>query len=331
MTEDQNNRPVGGFFELDLPTGQPEIHADSIALSTGRSCLCAILRYLRPKRCLVPYYLCASAVRPFHKLGVEIECYEVTESMTPVQDPDLGPDDCLLYVNYFGLNRDEAERLHSIYGSRLIVDNTHDLFDEGGYENAWSFTSARKYFGIPDGAYLSVPRDVEVADVVPPETPPFTDISLQHSLTRLTGPQEVAFELFQDYESRMPCELFRISDYSRCILSHIEFSHVRATRRKNFEILWDATRELNTLKIELPDQFDPFACPFLPQRPVDRQRFFDLQIFVPVLWPRMPNCDASEFPVSVRLSQQILPLPIDHRYGPQEMHRIAEAVNRYAK
>ena len=38
MTETNLIKPIGGYFELELPV-YPELHADAIALNTGRFCL----------------------------------------------------------------------------------------------------------------------------------------------------------------------------------------------------------------------------------------------------------------------------------------------------
>jgi len=331
MSKDRKETPLGGFFELELPLGEHYIHKDAIALSTGRSCLCAILNYLRPKRCLLPFYSCDAVVDPFRKFGVDVEFYEITDTMAPARYPELGPDDCLLYVNYFGLKRDEAERLLPLYGARLIIDDTHDFFFEGGYRNAWSFTSARKYFGVPDGAYLSIPQGVKAADVVPEETPVFVDISLQHGLKRLLGRQQEAFELFQEYEARLPCELYRISKYSRCILSHIDFAQARTTRRKNFETLAKALDGMNCLNATLPDQAIPFAYPFLPAHAIERKRFFERKIYIPTLWPELLQTDVSGFLVSRRLAKDLLPLPVDHRYGTSDMMRVISATNEIVR
>jgi hypothetical protein len=327
----RNFPPIGGFYELELPIGEQQIHSGAIALSTGRSCLCAILNYLRPQRCLLPYYICNSALEPFRKHGVNVDFYEVTDTLIPTEYPDLGPDEYFMYVNYFGIQRNEVSRLESTYGSQLIVDNTHDFFHEGGYSKAWSFTSARKYFGIPDGAFLSIPHGISTQDVVPPRTPEFTEISLQHSLQRLLGHQVEAFGSFQNYEARMPCELYRMSEYSRCILSHIDFEQVRTARRRNFERLSEALGHSNQLQATIPDQSEPFAYPFLPEQPISRQKLFDRQIYVPTLWPKLPQRPPEIHSTSLQLSQNILPLPIDHRYDSAEMQRIVDVVTNHAE
>lgn len=38
MTGTQQVKPIGGYFELELPI-YPELHANAIALNSGRFCL----------------------------------------------------------------------------------------------------------------------------------------------------------------------------------------------------------------------------------------------------------------------------------------------------
>jgi dTDP-4-amino-4,6-dideoxygalactose transaminase len=50
-------------------------------------------------------------------------------------------------------------------------------------------------------------------------------------------------------------------------------------------------------------------------------------IFAPVHW-RNPPSPREEFPEEHDLSEELISLPCDHRYGKEEMHRIAGVVQR---
>jgi hypothetical protein len=49
-------------------------------------------------------------------------------------------------------------------------------------------------------------------------------------------------------------------------------------------------------------------------------------IFCPILWPRPP-----QLPPDAPWHDDVLAVPIDQRYGPQEMEYIAETMNEAAK
>ena len=57
----------------------------------------------------------------------------------------------ILYTNYFGICTKNAKKLAKKY-KNLILDNAQSFFTEP--IGLASFNSARKFFGVPDGAYL---------------------------------------------------------------------------------------------------------------------------------------------------------------------------------
>src|SRR4029453_8685374 len=122
------------------------------ALTSGRAGFRAILESLRPSRVLVPFYICDAALEPLRLLGIPFEFYGLTPSLDP--EPSAWPPDAgVLYVNYFDLKTRGADRLSAALGPRAIVDDTQAFFRRGR-RSSWSFNSARKFFGVPDGAYI---------------------------------------------------------------------------------------------------------------------------------------------------------------------------------
>ena len=62
-------KAIGGYFELELPL-HPELHAEAIALNSGRFCLEYLLRCRKYNKVYVPYFTCDTAVEPIIKLGI---------------------------------------------------------------------------------------------------------------------------------------------------------------------------------------------------------------------------------------------------------------------
>lgn len=70
MEQDNNTlKPIGGYFDLELPRFR-ELHAEAIALNSGRFCLEYILRCKQYNKVYVPYFTCDSVVEPMEKLGL---------------------------------------------------------------------------------------------------------------------------------------------------------------------------------------------------------------------------------------------------------------------
>src|SRR5665213_2501147 len=149
---------LGGFFELERGRNGTPYHTHALALASGRACLRRILEHVRPRKVWAPFYVCDSVFQTMQKAGVAVELYAIDASLDPVL-PSGAPatGELLLYVNYFGIKGSTAAAIASQWRERAVVDDTHGFFQQG-YDGAWSFNSARKFFGVPDGAFAYGPR-----------------------------------------------------------------------------------------------------------------------------------------------------------------------------
>jgi hypothetical protein len=313
---------IGGFFELELPYGKNEYHKNALALSTGRACINLIIKKLNPSKVWMPFYTCDATFEPFNIHQIPIEYYELDTLFFPKQLPELKQNEYLFYINYFGLKSTEIRLLIEKYGSQLIIDDTHSFFGKG-YPTIWSFTSARKYFGVPDGAYLYSPVLIE------DHYNRFTGISIEHNLNRLIGRQEFAYNQFIEYEKTLTSEIHSISLYSELILSHIDYEGVIANRKSNFRFYEAELGAFNQLSgVTMTDE-TPFCYPFLPSVTIQRNLFFPHQIYIPAYWLDTLNRNVEGFEYEKKISSNMLPLTIDHRYNVQDLERVVEMIKKY--
>ena len=126
MTQD-NQKAIGGYFELELPL-YPELHAEAIALNSGRFCLEYLLRCRKYNKVYVPYFTCDTAIEPIIKLGMAYEFYHIDKAYRIIDDITLAEDESLLYTNYWGLQNQYCEKLSAKYGKQLILDYTQEFF-----------------------------------------------------------------------------------------------------------------------------------------------------------------------------------------------------------
>ena len=307
---------IGGFFELEIPHGGSLPHPRATALSTGRACLMVILDQLRPKRVYVPFYTCDATLEPFSQLGIETLSYGLDESLFPDHLPVLERGEYLLWTDYFGICGAHTERLKQEFGVCLLIDDTHNFFCEG-HAGHWSFTSARKYFGVPDGAFLYSPHAVELAATR------FSGVSITHNLLRRLGRLEEGYTAFQAYERSLDCTVHRISTVSEGLLRGVDFDRVARTRRVNFAFLHKALGRHNLLPVSLTEQV-PFCYPYLPPRPVDRAELHTRGFFIPRFWPDIERRTQVGYSLERNFSAHLLPLPIDHRYAPADLAGLVE-------
>jgi hypothetical protein len=270
----------------------------------------------------VPYYICDAALQPFEAAGVDVEFYAIDDVFDPVLPPSApGTDECLLYVNYFGLKTSTALSLIARHPARVVVDDTQAFFSKG-YDGGWSFNSARKFFGVPDGGYAYGP---ELPAIDRPRVP---DVHYAHLVNRLLGQQELAYQQYCQSELAVTADVWRMSVLSERLLDQIDYRTARECRRRNFAWLHDALGGCNGLKPLMPDDAAvPFCYPMLSTTSVPWTAIWDRCVFVPRLWP-----DVSMRPLSARfereltLAERVLPLPIDHRYAPDDLARLVEVL-----
>ncbi|WP_435579663.1 hypothetical protein [Gilvibacter sp.] len=312
-------KPIGGFFELELPKGDSLYHNDAVALSTGRACLNLIIKETQPKKLYLPYYSCEALFQPILECKVDFEFYKINERLELDEDIAVQEGEYLIYINFFGLKRKYVQQLKATYGAQLILDNTHDYFFQE--VEGYSFTSARKYFGVPDGAFLYGSSSSDLNHVER-----FTEASLEHSLHRLLGNQDRSFALFQQYEASLSSDLLRISKVSEMLLKLVDYKQVIQRRQENFEVLERELSAVNTLAWE-PDSISTFCYPLLLEKHVEKATFHREKLFIPTLWPDvLERDDIASYPVAEKLTSDLLPLPIDHRYTPDQMRQMAALI-----
>src|SRR5215218_6237743 len=125
------NKPIGGFFELELPASGKPYHSKALALSTGRACIRLMLQNLFISKCYVPYYACETLYDPFRAENISFEFYEINELLEPRELPVLKENEYILYINYFGIKFSAIDHLIEKYGNKLLIDNTHFFFHKG--------------------------------------------------------------------------------------------------------------------------------------------------------------------------------------------------------
>lgn len=316
-------RPVGGFFALELPASRGAYHDERLALTSGRACLRRIVATLKPARVLAPFYICDTVLQAFQHEGIPVEFYDLDASLDPRLTGDGSTSDLMLYVNYFGLKTAEIPGLMATRRERLVVDDTQAFF-ERGHDGAWAFNSARKWFGVPDGAY-AYGGDLGL-EQAPASGPPMSD----HLLTALTGNRPLAFEQYRQSEAAVSDRFVAMSSLGARLLAGIDYAAVRRARGRNFQALHERLGAYNRLPAALLERASaawvtPFCYPLLTDTAVPWTELWNRGAFVPRLWPEVQQRDgAAAHPTSTRLAERLMALPIDHRYGADDMSQLAD-------
>lgn len=319
------NLPIGGFFpEEELsPSSKSFIHADAIALKSGRACLNLILQEIEPTKIFIPYYICDVIFQAIEINQIPFEFYNINKHFDPVFEKGLQKEELFLYINFFGLKSETVKNLHSKYGKRLLLDNTHAFFEKGDQAD-YCFNSARKFFGVSDGGFLYTTDQNIKAHT---NFTQFKDVKKDHLLHLKEGKREQAFKEYQEAEATFDVKIEAISNYSLNILKKLDLSEAAEKRKSNFNRLVDGLDEFNLLNFNKCDTHIPFCYPFWAKKSISRESLISQQIYFPQLWTNvLTQKDSSNFIFEQNVARKMFPLPIDHRWGKAEMNYIITKV-----
>jgi hypothetical protein len=157
-----NVNPIGGFFELEdiSDSAKSEYYPNLYAFNTARSTLEILLKEKKIKKVYLPSYICNVILEPIIRTNVSYLFYSLNEKLEIAEDIEVTSDEYLLYINYFGIKQNYIQKLVSIY-ENIIIDNSQAFFDKP-LSGVDTFYSPRKFFGIPDGSYLSTDLEIDI-------------------------------------------------------------------------------------------------------------------------------------------------------------------------
>lgn len=310
---------IGGYFELELNKGE-HYHKNALRLNTARNSFEYILRARKYTKVYIPYYTCDVMLEPLKKCNVDYVFYHINEQLEPIETYQLQPNEAFLYTNYYGLKQRCVGRLAKEYGKQLIVDNAQAFFAEP-LEGIDTFYSARKFFGVADGAYL------------------YTDASLDmefkqdqsydrmaHLLKRADIGAEAGYADFRENDDSLIDNPIRLmSNLTEKILCSIDYESIKQLRRSNYLQLDEQLKDKNGIHLSLDEDAVPMVYPYLTDDTTLRQRLIANRIFVATYWPNVGRESSFEY----MLRTNLLPLPIDQRINNEQIQTIKETIYEF--
>lgn len=289
---------IGGYFGLELRQGE-HYHKEALCLNSARNCLEYILRARNYTKIYLPYYTC-----------------EVI--LEPIMDYPLNNKEAFLYTNYFGLKQDCVKRLAKLYKNQLIVDNAQAFYAEP-LEGIDTFYSPRKFFGVADGGYLYIDKklDIELKQ-------DYSYERMSQLLKRIDVSAEFGYNDFKRNDDSLINQPIKLmSNLTNKILSSIDYNSVKSKRIENYLYLDSKLKDKNLIYLPLNNNDDPMVYPFLTNDITLKAKLIANRIFVATYWPNV-KCWTKEEDLEYKLTNNLLPLPIDQRYGIKEMNYIVD-------
>lgn len=316
-------REIGGYFGLEKLIHK-EYYSGLIALNTARNALLYIMRARNIKKIYIPFYLCDSVSKMLDREGLNYEYYHVKKNFMPDFSKKLNEREYLYIVNYYGIiNNSKVHELSSLYGNKIILDNVQAFF-QAPINGIDTIYSCRKFFGVPDGAYLSsnVILDCELD----------TDKSserMTHILGRCEGRR--ASDYYADFkksdESYINLPLMKMSWLTSNLLGAVDYDRVKNIREENYNVLASLLGDNNILSKFSPSlPAGPYAYPYYCEGGMTvKKKLAERKIYVATLWPYALTCGdvtAEDY------AANILPVPCDQRYNSDDMKYIAKELKK---
>ena len=311
-------KEIGGYFGLEQFSGE-EYHKDAIAVNSGRNALLYILKARNVKKLYIPAFLCDTVYKLCEREGYAYEFYSVDNAFMPIFDKPLLSGEWLYIVNYYGLISNEClMKLKKRYGN-VIFDNVQAFFQPAlpGVDTVYS---CRKFFGVPDGGYVST--DAVLDRPLPLDT---SADRMRHILGRFEECGSAYYADFQaNDENFYNLELRTMSRLTMNILRAVDYNDVISKRNANFAVLHDMLGDRNGIQPITPN--GPYCYPFYCENGLAiKKQLASQKIYVATLWPNVLTEDAAS-PLEKDYTANILPLPCDQRYGKTEMEHIGKVV-----
>lgn len=317
-------KPIGGYFSLELPMKE-ELHKNAIRLNTGRNCLEYILRARQYRKVYIPYYTCEVILEPFKKLGIQYEFYHVDVHLEIKDSPLLKEDEALLYVNYYGLKQRYVEKLAEKVGKCLIVDNTQAFYAKP-IPGIDTFYTCRKFFGVPDGAYLYTDKFLDENFAIDQSFERMTSLT-----KRIDIGAEAGYEDFQRLSKALVGQPIRqMSTLTQRLMQSIDYKKVAEQRRANYLQLQAVLDKSNILCLPLESDAVPMIYPYMVPVSGLREKLIENKIYVARYWPNVLEWTTKE-DMEFLLACQVQPLPIDQRYDKTDMFFVVRTIELVCK
>lgn len=320
-------------------------------LKSGRNAIKALCRYLSDykKKVMLPVYTCETVILPFIEEGWEVCYYPLNRDLTIneslfIQKFDVEIPSVILLHSYFGFNTIESEtpiEYCKNRGAIIVEDMTQSLFSEHHIQCAdYYVASFRKFLAIPNGGVIISKKKLR-------------DIKIEPSDNRIDEIALNAFDLKADYfkgeteEKKVAfrekyqlladlivlnAEIQRISMVSEKIIFSCDKDKVNRQRQSNYKMLLKAIKKIKyitpVLNLEL-DGCTPLYFPIYVEHREKLQAYLkDYRIYCPIIWRKPPQLSVEDKETNY-MYKHMLCIPIDQRYGVEEMNKIIDVLNEY--
>lgn len=348
-------REIGSIFplsELNKSVEETNIlkREGEIYLSLAREALLYIAKLLKNESCsvMIPAYTCQTVITPFEQEGWDCHFYDIDKQLRIKRESfkdilsKVKPR-VVLFHPYYGCNltQEETELLIEAKknGAIIVEDMTQVIFSKRNKPFVdFYLGSLRKWFEIPDGAFISSEKYTLVKEETLLENEDF--VTLQKNAMYLRGEyfdngnlniKQISIQLNKfavDLISKRNIKIHRMSSFSIQSYAQCNCEENKNIRLNNYGYLLELLKESgkcllvndNLANIESA----PLYFPIYVEGREDVQKELACNgVYAPVLWPVHDKRVLVSEDVQY-IYDHILLIPIDQRYGIADMQKIVE-------
>ena len=341
------------------PLGTPEQFnckgRDYSWLSTGRSAIQFVINAIEKRNpqikkvAVLPSFTCDTVFEPFLKSGYEVYYYPVERDLRTTSDAILETvikhdASVVLFHRYFGFDTldGQVDRMCEVLreqGKYTIEDCTQCLYsDISRADSDYTVGSIRKWTGTPDGGFAVCREGVFN------EKPQRPDSDLEEAKIKASyakyrylfehkGDKGEMLAMYRAAEDILDNQedIYSISEMSAKVQANLNVNELKSKRRANFELLSQKLKQHAKPVFTLKDREVPLYFPVLvDDRGVLQKHLVANAIYAPVVWPKddkqPKQCVGAE-----NAYEHLLCIPIDQRYGTDDMESICNVINEFYK
>lgn len=323
-------------------------------LSTGRGALKLVLDAISERNpdvnkvALIPSFTCQTVIEPFIKKSYKIVSYEIDSALNvnlyKFRESLIASEAQVVLVHrYFGFDTLKGfEKIIDEFSPRGIVfieDRTQCLYS--GFNSLpvdYIISSIRKWAGLPDGGFAVCKTGFFTnKPVIHNKKLEHLKLEASHAkneyLYKNVGDKQHYLDLFRKAEKQIDSEsaYYKISPVSVAIQQHLDLTELKKRRRENYSLLYNGLKTSDRLQILMPeltqDDVPLYFVMLLKERDELQNHLRSHDIYAPIVWPKADVCPDICNEAQI-IYDNVLCLPIDQRYGADDIERIIKVIGR---
>lgn len=315
---------------------------------SGREAIGLGIAGMAPGVALLPAYCCWSMALPFEAAGWTVEYYPLNNDLSvnvpalKVLIHDLKPR-AVFVMDYYGFTSTNAavDTVKEANGDVVVVEDfTQYLFclpEKWNNKVDCYVASIRKSIGVPDGGVVLSKNAMDLT-LLSEEKTSFVEHHIQAGISKkwysysFSSSEKQKFRELQataGAEIKADYRLYRISPDAMGIIENTDTETVKYARRTNYEHLYDLLKDNQHFDILFApgENMAPFMFVINSLRRDELQSAFAKKgVYCQVIWPLREEAKKI-CPVSKMMEETMLAIPIDQRYGYDDIEEIGQRIN----